>query len=112
MVYEIIIGRNEEDKKKFGKKGIVYLGKSYVKMGEYTSLSNPIYLDIARTHVILIAGKRGSGKSYTASVISEEMARLPNDVKKNVGVLFFDTLGVFWTMKYPNKRQDELHTRK
>jgi len=59
MPYDIIIGRNESDKKLFGKKGLAYLGKSYVTMGNYTSLSNPIYLDVARSHVILVAGKRG-----------------------------------------------------
>ena len=42
MPYDIIIGRNEEDKKLFGKKGLVYLGKAYVKMGNYTSSSNNI----------------------------------------------------------------------
>jgi len=62
MPYEIIVGRDASDMKKFGKKGLVYLGKGYVKMGQYTSLSNPIYMDVARSHVVLVAGKRGSGK--------------------------------------------------
>ncbi|MDP1729239.1 MAG: LAGLIDADG family homing endonuclease, partial [archaeon] len=62
MVYDIIIGRNKSDIKKFGDKGLVYLGKGYVKMGNYTSLSNMIWLDVVRSHVIMIAGKRGSGK--------------------------------------------------
>jgi hypothetical protein len=60
--YDIIVGRDEADKKIFGKKGLILLGKSYVKMEQYTSLSNPIYLDVARSHVILVSGKRGSGK--------------------------------------------------
>ena len=59
MPYDIIIGRDEADKKRFGKKGLVYIGKGFVKMGQYTSLSNHIYLDVARSHVILVAGKRG-----------------------------------------------------
>lgn len=59
MPFDVIIGRDESDKKAFGKRGLAYLGKSYVRMGNYTSLSNPIYMDIVRTHVILIAGKRG-----------------------------------------------------
>lgn len=62
MAYDIIIGRDEADKKKFGKEGLILLGKSYVKMGNTLSLSNNIYLDIARAHVILVSGKRGSGK--------------------------------------------------
>jgi intein/homing endonuclease len=62
MPYDIIIGRNKEDKEKFGKEGLILLGRGYVKMGNYTSLSNNIYMDVARPHVVLVAGKRGSGK--------------------------------------------------
>jgi hypothetical protein len=65
-------------------------------------------MDVARSHVVLVAGKRGSGKSYTLSVIAEEMARLPHDIKKNLSMLFFDTMGIFWTMKYPNERDADL----
>ena len=34
MAYDIIVGRNEADKKKFGDQGVVLIGKSYVKMGK------------------------------------------------------------------------------
>jgi uncharacterized protein len=108
MSYKIIVGRNEADKRKLGSKGTVYLGKLFVKMGPTTSLSNEIFLDVARTHVVMVCGKRGSGKSYSASVIAEEIAKMEDDVKQNISVLFFDTMGVFWTMKYPNKRQEKL----
>ena len=108
MGYSIIVGRNDSDKKKFGDQGTINLGKLFVTMGQTTSLSNEILMDVARTHVVLIAGKRGSGKSYSASVMAEEIAELPDEVRENLTVLFFDTLGVFWTMKYPNTRQQEL----
>ena len=62
MAYDVIIGRNEADKKNFGERGLIYIGKGYVRMGQYTSLSNRILMDVARSHVILVAGKRGSGK--------------------------------------------------
>src|SRR3989344_7743375 len=62
MAYDIIIGRDEADKKKFGDKGTILIGKTYVKMGQFTSLSNNLLLDVARSHVILVSGKRGSGK--------------------------------------------------
>ena len=39
-------------------------------------MSNKIFMDIARSHVVLVAGKRGSGKSYTLGVIAEELANL------------------------------------
>src|SRR3989344_5069024 len=59
MPYDIIIGRNEIDRLKFGSKGLVNIGKSFVKMGQTTSLANNILLDVARAHVILVSGKRG-----------------------------------------------------
>ena len=71
MTYDILIGRDTADKERFGDKGLIYLGRGYVKMGNYTSLSNKIWMDVARSHVILIAGKRGSGKSYTLGAIAE-----------------------------------------
>jgi DNA helicase HerA-like ATPase len=108
MAYDIIVGRNKEDKKKFGKEGLIYLGKGYVTMGNYTSLSNQIYMDVARSHVVLVAGKRGSGKSYTLGVIAEEMANLPDAVAKNIAPLIFDTMGIFWTMKFKNEKEKEL----
>ena len=75
MSYEIILGRDESDKKKFGDKGLIFIGKGYVRMGQYTSLSNKIFMDVARSHVVLVAGKRGSGKSYTLGVIAEEISK-------------------------------------
>ena len=107
MVYNIIIGRDEKDKEKFGDKGLILLGKQYVKMGEFTSLSNNVYMDIARSHVILVSGKRGSGKSYSLGSIAENIVNLPDDVSKNLAVLIFDTMGIFWSMKFPNLKESE-----
>jgi len=108
MPYDIIVGRTPSDLQQFGKEGMIYLGKSYVKMGETTSLTNKILLDVARSHVVLVAGKRGSGKSYTLGVIAEEMASLPEEVANNIAVLIYDTMGIFWTMAYPNEKEAEL----
>ena len=108
MPYDIIIGRDSSDKEKFGNKGLIYLGKGYVKMGQYTSLSNKIWMDVARSHVVLIAGKRGSGKSYSLGVIAEELSSLPREEAKNISSLIFDTMGIFWTMKYKNEKDSEL----
>jgi len=108
MPYDVIIGRGEDDKKKFGKKGLIHLGRGYVKMENYTSLSNNIYLDIAKSHVILVAGKRGSGKSYTLGVMTEEISNLPKNISGNIASLIFDTMGIYWTMKYPNEKDKNL----
>lgn len=108
MPQEIIIGRNESDKKDFGERGKIYLGKSYVRMGQYTSLSNKIFMDIARSHVVLVAGKRGSGKSYTLGVITEEISDLPKEEGQNIASLIFDTMGIYWTMKFRNEKDKSL----
>ena len=108
MVYNIVTGRNESDKKTFGDKGLVFLGKGYVKMGQYTSLSNKIFMDVARSHVILVAGKRGSGKSYTLGVVAEEISNLPKETSQNIASLIFDTMGIYWTMKFQNEKDKEL----
>jgi hypothetical protein len=108
MPYDIIIGREEGERQKLGTTGTIFIGKHYVKMGQTTSLSNPIYLDVANSHVIFICGKRGSGKSYTMGVIAEAIADLPTEVSKNISVLMLDTMGIYWTMKYPNQKEIKL----
>ena len=108
MGYDIVVGRDSADKKSFSNRGLVYTGKSYVKMGRYTSLSNKILMDVARSHVILVAGKRGSGKSYTMGVIAEELANLPKEASQNIGSLIFDTMGIYWTMKFKNEKDKNL----
>ncbi len=108
MPYDIIIGRDDTDKKRFGKKGLIFIGKGYVKMGQYTSLSNPIFMDVARSHVILVSGKRGSGKSYSLGTIAEELSCLEGEEAQNIASLIFDTMGIFWTMKFKNEKEKKL----
>lgn len=108
MPYDIIVGRDDADKKRFGDKGLIYLGKGFVKMGNYTSLSNRILMDAARSHVVLVAGKRGSGKSYSLSTIAEELSILKGDEKDSIASIMFDTMGIFWTMKFKNEKEKEL----
>jgi uncharacterized protein len=108
MPYDIIIGRDKGDIERFGKRGLINIGKGFVKMGNYNSLSNKIWMDIARSHVILVAGKRGSGKSYTLGVIAEELSNLPKEESRNIAPLIFDTMGIFWTMKYENEKDKAL----
>ncbi len=107
-MYDIIIGRGESDRKKFGTDGTILIGRHYVKMGQTTSMSNNIYMDVTRSHVVFICGKRGSGKSYTMGVIAEGMSDLPKEIKNNVAIVMLDTMGIYWTMKYPNKKEEAL----
>ncbi len=108
MVYDIVVGRLETDRKKFGKRGTILLGKHYIKMGRVTSLSNPIYMDVAGAHVVFICGKRGGGKSYTMGVIAEGMASLEPEISQNLSIIMLDTMGIYWTMKYGNHADEEL----
>ncbi|MGV8141607.1 MAG: ATP-binding protein [Candidatus Woesearchaeota archaeon] len=107
-MYDVIVGRNDADKKKIGDKGTIFLGKHYVKMGRTTSLSNNVYIDVTRAHVFFIVGKRGSGKSYTMGVIAEGISDLPEEIKNNISVILLDTMGIYWTMKYANQKDKEL----
>jgi len=108
MPYDIITGRSKSDKKELGDDGLILIGKGFVKMGKYNSLSNSIFMDVARSHVVLVAGKRGSGKSYTLGVLAEEISNLPKEVSQNIATLMFDTMGIYWTMKFRNEKDKKL----
>ena len=43
--------------------------------------------------------------SYTMGVMAEAILGLPKEVRNNIGMIFFDTMGLYWTTKYPNYRQ-------
>lgn len=101
-VEKIVVGRDREDLKKFGDQGTAFIGKHIVGKGEESHLTNPVQMDITRPHVILVTGKRGCGKSYSAGVVAEEIALLPDDIRNNLSVLMIDTMGIFWSMSKPN----------
>lgn len=105
---EIVIGRSKGDIKKFGKRGAILLGKQYIRMGQSVNLSGEVYMDISGAHVIFICGKRGGGKSYTMGVITEGMYMLEDDVRQNLAFIMLDTMGIYWSMKYPNHNDEEL----
>ncbi|NJL44383.1 MAG: ATP-binding protein [Nitrosarchaeum sp.] len=107
-MYDIIIGRSEKDRERFGTTGCVLLGKHYVKMGQTESLSSAVYLDVLRSHVVFVCGKRGGGKSYTMGVMAEGMALLPEEIRQNLAFVLVDTMGIYWTMKYPNQKDADL----
>jgi len=107
---EIIVGRDPEDTALYGKEGCVLLGKNVVGSGFESHLANPILMDVVRPHIVLILGKRGSGKSYTGAVVAEEIMMLPDNLKKNLSCVMIDTMGIFWSMKSPNERDYKLLT--
>ncbi len=104
----IPLGRREKILRRFGYKGMAYLGRVVLGKGEAAALGRPVLLDLSESHVVLVFGKRGYGKSYTLGVILEEFDRLPFSVRSRLAVVNIDTAGVFWTMKFPNEEDEEL----
>ena len=107
-MFDIVIGRSEDRRQKLGTEGTVQLGKQYVKMDRTTSLANMVHMDVSTSHVVFVCGKRGSGKSYSLGVIAEGLLDLPAELSQRVSVIILDTMGVFWTMKYPNNHDAKL----
>ncbi len=104
----VIVGRTREDLEKYGEKCVGYIGKHIVGKGEEAHLTTKVFIDLLRPHVILICGKRGTGKSYVAGVIVEEIASLPEEFRENLAVVIIDTMGIFWSLKLPNEQQKDL----
>jgi intein/homing endonuclease len=61
----IVVGRDEEDLKKYGEECTLFVGKHLVGTGDDAHLTTPVLLDALRPHVICLTGKRGSGKCLT-----------------------------------------------
>ena len=63
-------------------------------LGHDRKTQEPVTLDASHARVVLICGKRGSGKSYTLGVLAEELfAQQPRPM-----LLLVDPMGIFWTM--------------
>jgi len=114
MAYDIILGRDSSDKKKFGSAGLIYLGKGYVKMGQYTSLSNKIWMDVARSHVVLIAGKRGCLEGNTLVFTDKGYKKIKEFDEKEDKIFSFnkDNNEFEWedaqVLRYPIENEDLL----
>ena len=96
----VFIGRKKAVHKKYGYEGALHVGR----VNEQEFKDKDIYLDSLNPHVVFVCGARGSGKSYVMGVIAEEIA-LKN---KNVGTIVIDPIGVFWSMRFPNREEREL----
>jgi len=101
-ILENIVGRSKEDIKKYGKKGAGFIGRQIV-VGEYDwQLTTKVYFDYIKAHVVLICGKRGSGKSFSAGVILEEFCEIEEEIRNKSSFVIVDPMGIYWSMKYPN----------
>ena len=46
--------------------------------------------------------------SYTMGAIAEGVYDLPDAIRNKLSMIMLDTMGVYWTMKYPNNKQKDL----
>jgi DNA helicase HerA-like ATPase len=105
---DVIVGKSPSAIKKTGKKGCILLGKQYVEKANEIKLEDNIYLDVSGAHVMMICGKRGGGKTYTMGVIAEGFVDLDPLTRGNISMILVDTMGVYWTMGHPNKKEADL----
>ncbi|MDO8428857.1 MAG: DUF87 domain-containing protein [Candidatus Diapherotrites archaeon] len=97
------IGRKKSIQGKYGDTAGLFVGKV-----SETNSENNILLDSMNPHVVFVCGARGGGKSYLMGIIAEELA-LKNS---NVAGVVIDPIGVFWSMRYPNREERELELLK
>jgi hypothetical protein len=84
--------------------GVLTIGRYYALDG---SLGAPVLLDVTRPHMVFICGKRGYGKSYSIGVFLEEITMLDETLKQHLAVIVLDTLGIFWSTRFPNNHEIE-----
>ena len=96
----VFVGMKKSVHSKYGMQGALYVGK----VGEAELQDKNVFLDSLNPHVVFVCGSRGSGKSYVLGVIAEELALKNN----NVGIVVIDPIGVFWSMRFPNREKKEL----
>ncbi len=107
----VIVGRSESLHKQYGKIGLGLIGAVCETSDDIllSLLGMPVRLDLVSPHVMLVAGKRGSGKSYTLGIIAEELALAMERREIEVAVIIVDTVDVFRQMIEPaDAERDDL----
>lgn len=104
----VIVTRNEET---LDLKSLIFLGKILEHTSAPDHFASNVWLDMHYPYVILIPGRRGTGKSYTLGILAEGLSYTHNN--SNVTTketshtcLIIDTLGQFWQMKYQPTGRD------
>ncbi len=106
----VIIGRSKSFHEKYKQIGLGLIGAVTETSDDplTTMTGAPVYLDLVSPHVLFVAGKRGSGKSYTLGILFEELARAINRHEIEVAVVVVDTVDVFRQSVEPNTEQVDL----
>lgn len=106
----VVLGRADSFHRKFRNTGLGLIGSVTETSDDVlTSLMGmPVNLDLMSPHVMFVAGKRGSGKSYTLGIIAEELALSMERREIEVAAVVVDTVDVFRQMVEPNDDQSDL----
>ncbi len=106
----VVIGRSDSFHAKYKHSGLGMIGAVTESSDDILEslLGMPVYLDLVSPHVMLVAGKRGSGKSYTLGIIAEELARTMERKEIEVAGVVIDTVDVFRQSVEPNTGQEDL----
>jgi len=112
MVFDVIIGRTKKEIEKFGKEGTILIGKQYVQMGQTTSLSNPVHLDVAGSHVVFVVGKRGCLKEDTKVFTNHGYKNIKDFDSSSDQIFSYNGEDLGWEkaelLKYPVEEKEEL----
>lgn len=106
----VVLGRSESFHRKYKDVGLGMVGGITETSDDIlTSLMGmPVKLDLVSPHVMFVAGKRGSGKSYTLGIITEELALAMERREIEVAVVVVDTVDVFRQMVDANDEQTDI----
>jgi hypothetical protein len=103
----VILGRSASFHDKYRSSGLGMIGAVSEASDDplVSLLGTPVWLDLVSPHVLFVAGKRGSGKSYTLGIIAEELALAMERREIEVAAVLIDTVDVFRQMVEPNTGQ-------
>jgi hypothetical protein len=106
----VVLGRSESFHRKFHAVGTGLIGGVTETSDDVLTslLGMPVKLDLMSPHVLFVAGKRGSGKSYTLGIIAEELALAMERREIEVAAVVVDTVDVFRQMVDGNDDQTDL----
>jgi len=106
----VVLGRSESFHRKYYTGGLGTLGGVAETSDDIltTLMGMPVNMDLMSPHVMFVAGKRGSGKSYTLGIIAEELALAMERKEIQVAAVVVDTVDVFRQMVEPNEDQSDL----
>jgi hypothetical protein len=106
----VVLGRSESFHRKYHTGGLGIIGGVAETSDDIltTLIGMPVNLDLMSPHVMFVAGKRGSGKSYTLGIIAEELALAMERREIEVATVVVDTVDVFRQMVDANDEQSDL----